>query len=244
MIKTYTVKDTLKLQIQESSILTIILKGENINIDYALEDGDYSILVFNDSEGDVNLNETGFIKNGSAKISYIELNNHQYRQLNKLEVYKDSALTVDSICLGINKKDITFDLLNKEGHSSVEISNNVVCLKDSKIALTVIGNIKKGSKGCKCHQKSRCLTFESPEYAKILPVLNIDECDVEASHSLSSGTIDEEVLFYMNSRGLSQVDALGLLLHSYLMPDDEFYKLYENGDMIRDKASSKVENIC
>ena len=78
----------------------------------------------------------------------------------------------------------------------------------------------------------------------MLPVLNIDECDVEASHSLSSGTIDEEVLFYMNSRGLSQTNALSLLLHSYLMPDDEFYKIFENGEMIKEKAASKVENIC
>ena len=56
--------------------------------------------------------------------------------------------------------------------------------------------------------------------------------------------VDEEVLFYMNSRGLSQTNALSLLLHSYLMPDDEFYKIFENGEMIKEKAASKVENIC
>ena len=244
MIRTYTVNSTLKLENKESAVITIILKGENISIDYALENGDYNILVFNDSESDVNLEESGFIKNGSLKISYIELNNFKYRQHNTLEVYKDSSLTVDSIYLGINNKEINFDLLNKEGYSSVEISNNVVCLKDSEISLSVTGNIRKGSKGCKCHQKTRCLTFENPKYAKVLPVLNIDECDVEASQSLSSGTIDEEVLFYMNSRGLSQTNALSLLLHSYLMPDDEFYKIFENGEMINERAASKVENIC
>ena len=132
MIRTYTVNSTLKLENKESAVITIILKGENISIDYALENGDYNILVFNDSESDVNLEESGFIKNGSLKISYIELNNFKYRQHNTLEVYKDSSLTVDSIYLGINNKEINFDLLNKEGYSSVEISNNVVCLKDSE----------------------------------------------------------------------------------------------------------------
>ena len=75
MISTYTVNSTLKLENKESAVITIILKGENISIDYALENGDYNILVFNDSESDVNLEESGFIKNGSLKISYIELNN-------------------------------------------------------------------------------------------------------------------------------------------------------------------------
>ena len=65
MIRTYTVNSTLKLENKESAVITIILKGENISIDYALENGDYNILVFNDSESDVNLEESGFIKNGS-----------------------------------------------------------------------------------------------------------------------------------------------------------------------------------
>ena len=86
MIRTYTVNSTLKLENKESAVITIILKGENISIDYALENGDYNILVFNDSESDVNLEESGFIKNGSLKISYIELNNFKYRQHNTLEV--------------------------------------------------------------------------------------------------------------------------------------------------------------
>ena len=49
MIRTYTVNSTLKLENKESAVITIILKGENISIDYAMENGEYNILVFNDS---------------------------------------------------------------------------------------------------------------------------------------------------------------------------------------------------
>ena len=244
MIKTFEVKDKLVLDLKESSVLTLILKGGDITIDYHLSDGDYNIIVFNDNDGNVSLQENGYIKNGNVKITYLELNNYSFKQENKLEVYKDSSLIVDSIYLGINHKDIVFDIYNTQSFSEVNISNNVVCLNDCDFSLSVIGNIKKGSTNCKCHQKSRCLTFENPKKAKILPILNIDECDVEASHSLSSGTIDEDVLFYMNSRGLTFSEALLLLIHSYLMPDDEFYKQFENGDLIKEKASKKVETIC
>ena len=244
MIQTYEVQEKLILDLKESSVLTIILKGSNIDIDYHLSDGDYNILIFNDAENDVNLKENGYVKNANLKISYLELNNYVFKQENKLEVYKDSTLTIDSIYLGVNNKEIVFDIYNSQTNSELNISNNIVCLNNADFSLSVIGNIKKGAKNCKCHQKSRCLTFENPKKAKILPILNIDECDVEASHSLSSGTIDEEVLFYMNSRGLNFTQALLLLIHSYLMPDDAFYMQFENGEQIKEKATKKVDSLC
>ena len=80
--------------------------------------------------------------------------------------------------------------------------------------------------------------------ARVLPVLNIDENDVEASHSLASGTIDEEILFYMNSRGMDKKDALNLILRSYLMPGDDNYGSFEQGKEIQERAISKVDEIC
>ena len=99
-------------------------------------------------------------------------------------------------------------------------------------------------KRSKCHQKSHCLTIDNPKKARVLPVLNIDEDDVEASHSLSSGTIDEEILFYMNSRGLDKKNALNLILKSYLMPNDNYYDAFDSGKLIQEKAIQKVDEIC
>ena len=145
------------------------------------------------------------------------MNDYTFKQNCNIDVNRDSNLVINSIYLGINSKNIKFDIYNKGINSIVEITNNVVCLNDTDFELNVIGNIIKGAKNSKCHQKSQCLTFESPKKAKVLPVLNIDENDVEASHSLSCGTIDEEVLFYMNSRGLNKKESLGLLLVSYCL---------------------------
>ena len=48
----------------------------------------------------------------------------------------------------------------------------------------------------------------------------------------------------MNSRGLSKKEALKLFLTSYLMPNEEFYKEYEDGLKINEIARKKVEKIC
>lgn len=235
--------NTFELSRNTSEVITLILENDETTIKYNLKDGDYKILIFNNADKSVTLTEEGLIENSSVEITYIDLNNIEFKQNNILEVYKGSSLKINSIYLGINNKDIVFNITNKESYSSVEINNNVVCLKDGNINLEVIGNIKKGAKGAKCHQASRCLTFEEPKKAKVLPVLNIDECDVEASHSLSFGTIDEEVLFYMNSRGLNKKEALGLLLVSYLMPSEEFYEEFDAKDLY-EIANSKVNDTC
>ena len=244
MRKVYYLDNDFKLELNESSDITLVINSSLINIDYKLKDGEYNILVFNNSNCDSTIKEKGDIINSTCNITYLELNDFKYIQDNSLNVYRDSSLNINTIYLGINTKNITFNMFNLEGNSIATITNNVVCLDDTDFSLNIIGNIVKGAKNSKCHQKSQCLTFGIPKKAKVLPVLNIDENDVEASHSLSSGTIDEEVLFYMNARGLDNKDALSLILTSYLMPGEEFYKRFIDGLKIKEIAFKKVEKIC
>lgn len=223
---------------------TIILNSNDINIKYNLSNGDYSILVFNDYAGDVELHDSGVVNNANVKINYLQLDKYNLKQITSIDVNADSKLDINTTYLATNKKDVVFDLYNKESDSNVDITNNIVCLENSDFSLDCIGTIVKGAKRSKCHQHSHCLTIDNPKKARVLPVLNIDENDVEASHSLSSGTIDEEILFYMNSRGLDKKNALNLILKSYLMPSDDYYNEFELGNMIQEKANKKVDEIC
>lgn len=236
------INDDKLVKISDST--TIILKNDKINIEYDFNDGSFSILIFSDYSFDICINDIGSINNSTVNINYILLDRNNLKQNTKIDVNKNSNLNVNTIYLGINNKNIKFDLFNKQADSNVEITNNIVCLENSEFSLDCIGTIEKGAKRSKCHQKSHCLTMENPEKARVLPVLNIDENDVEASHSLSSGTLDEDILFYMNSRGLDKKHALNLVLKSYLMPSDDFYKQFELGDLIKEKAIRKVDEIC
>lgn len=223
---------------------TIILRNNIINIKYDLSNDEYNILVFNDYDGDVTLNDSGVINNSNVRINYLQLDKYNLIQNTNIDVNADSNLLINTTYLATNSKQIVFDLFNKEHDSNVDITNNIVCLNDSDFSLDCIGTIVKGAKRSKCHQKSHCLTIDNPKKARVLPVLNIDEDDVEASHSLSSGTIDEEILFYMNSRGLDKKNALNLILKSYLMPNDNYYDVFEEGKLIQEKAIKKVDEIC
>lgn len=236
------IKDDKLVKIQEST--TIILNNEKINIEYCFKDNEYSVLVFNDYDGDVILNDSGSICDAKVKINYLQLDKYNLKQQTKINVNKNSSLDIHTTYLANNTKEIVFDLYNNESDSNVDITNNIVCLDNSNFSMDCIGTIVKGAKRSKCHQHSHCLTIDDPKKARVLPVLNIDENDVEASHSLSSGTIDEEILFYMNTRGLSKKQALNLILKSYLMPSDDYYCNFELGSQIQEKAIKKVDDIC
>ncbi len=227
-----------------SSSCTIVLKNDHINIEYSFKDNDYSVLIFNDYDGNVVLNDCGQIEKANVKINYLLLDKYDLKQTTRINVNADSTLNVYTTYLAAKKKDITFDLYNKESNSSVDINNNIVCLDNSDFSLDCVGTIEKGAKRSISHQKTNCLTIDNPKKAKVLPVLNIDENDVEASHSLSFGTLDEDVLFYINSRGLNKKEALNLILKSYLMPSDEYYEEFDLGKIIQEKALKKVDKIC
>lgn len=225
------------------SSCTVILKNPIVNIEYSFKN-DCSVLIFADVEKDLTLNETGKVEGCEVKLNYLQLDNNNLKQDVNIDVYQNANLVVNSTYLGVNQKIVHYNLVNKESNSKTFITNNAVCLKDSDFVLDCVGTIEKGSKHSSCHQKNRCLTMDSPKKAKVLPVLNIDENDVEASHSLSCGTIDEEVLFYMNSRGLNKNESLNLILKSYLMPNDSFYEEFIDGNKIQEKAILKVDTLC
>ena len=229
------------VNISESS--TVFIHSCNANIHYCFSN-DADVLVYCDYDKTLTLTETRTINGCEVNLNYIHLDESDLVQNSSFDVKRNGNLIVGSTYLGTNSKKVVFDIFNKESNSEVNITNNVVALDDSIFSLDCVGTIVKGAKSSKCHQKNRCLTMGNPKQARVLPVLNIDENDVEASHSLSSGTIDEEVLFYMNSRGLSKNQSLNLIIKSYSMPSDSFYEKFEDGNKIQESAVGKVDKLC
>ena len=244
MSKVYkNLDNNLDIKLVSSEVVTIILDND-ININYEFNDGDYKVLLFNNADKEISLNEKGSVRNSNVEIHYLDLNKFNIKHSNTFSVLTHSSLNIFTTYLGCGNKKIDFNLINQEWDSKVDIINKVVCLENSLFNMTITGKIAKGAKNCKCHQKSNCLTFENPKQCKVEPILLIDENDVEASHSLSCGTIDEDVLFYMNSRGLDKKAALSLLLSSYLMPSVDFYNQYEDGLQLKEIADKKVADVC
>ena len=140
MARYIDVKDNLKLELNNSEIITLMI-NDNCDIEYKLCNGDYKVLVFNNSDHDLIINEKGTLDACSLEINYIDLNTNKFKQSTNIELINGSSINVNSIYLGINTKSIVFDIVNSTRDTLTNISNNVVALKDSDITLDVIGTI-------------------------------------------------------------------------------------------------------
>ena len=76
--------------------------------------------------------------------------------------------------------------------------------------------------------------------SEVLPVLLIDENEVKASHATTLGQPDENQLYYLQTRGLSRSQALGLLTLGYLLPISELFDNEEIKEKLKNEIEKKV----
>ena len=211
------------------------------NIKYSIKDCNCNVFVFINTNN--NINEQIEIINSNVNMYYIELNNNDFNFNSKISVYKNSDVNINTILLASFKKKLIFDITNVEDHSSCEIHNNVLGLDKADYTLEVIGNILKKSPYSKCIQKTHSITIGSPEKMHILPILNIDNENVIAAHSLSSGTIDDSIMYYLNARGISKDKAIKLIISSYLSLPEDVLNTYQFANL-NELYKRKVDSLC
>lgn len=107
--------------------------------------------------------------------------------------------------------------------------NYGVCKDDAKLVFSGVSKIFNGSKRSKTNQNAKIMVFDKASNAVAKPILKIDENDIEASHAAIVGKINDEHLFYLTSRGLTEAEAKELITFGYLKPilngfDDENIK--------------------
>ena len=84
--------------------------------------------------------------------------------------------------------------------------------------VTITGKIKidKSAQGVDDFLDIRVLILDEKSQATVEPQLEIEANNVKASHAATVGQIDEEQLFYLESRGLDKKRAEGLIVEGFL----------------------------
>ncbi len=135
---------------------------------------------------------------------------------------KDEYANGEILLSTLAKKDVkkVFDVnFIHEAKNTTSIMNNYGVVQDeANLKFVGVGHIKNQSKKSIAHQNARIMIFDKKCQAAASPILKIDENDVEASHSASVGQVNEDHLFYLMSRGISEIDAKRLITLGYLNP--------------------------
>ena len=156
-----------------------------------------------------------------------------------LSTYFADFMTADSKCsvnINLNGEGAICDwhlasLTEKNEHKEFDVNiyhnalntyskmdNYGVVRDDGKLVFSGIGKIANGQHGSKAHQNAKIMVFDKNSIGVAKPILKIDENDIEASHAAIVGKINDEHIFYLTSRGLSEDDAKRLITFGYLKP--------------------------
>ena len=140
--------------------------------------------------------------------------------MDEADVYHDNTTNILGDGSEANLKIVTLGVKEQKTYFNSEVVNQGLSSKGDKshIVFNGVGFIVKGATGSNAYQSSRMLTLSSEAKADANPMLLIDENDVMAGHGASLGRIDEEQLYYLQSRGLTRKESSRLLVHGFLSP--------------------------
>ena len=223
-----------------------IINAKNIKIESSIKANNVTIVFWNDSDNDINSIENyDVLENTNFTLAYGECNNGAANRNIDLNIIgSNSEILLSSASLVSNKKNYRMNVVNKVGNTIANIKNFAVVLNGGNLMIDAIGKIEKNAKRSASHQTSRALSFEEGQNTTILPELLIDENDVQASHAMTIGRVDENQLYYLMSRGLNVKECTSLISKGYLLPITDLIENEEIKNKLIDELERKINQIC
>ena len=134
----------------------------------------------------------------------------------KISLEKNSGVIYNHSVLSDQGSDNNFSIYHLADNTKSIINNNGINRKKNKLYFRIDGVIPKNLHEISCNQNSKIINFMMGD-AKIIPNLIIDSNDIIANHSAYVGEIEEEVKFYLASRGISDKEIEKLIYKATLL---------------------------
>jgi Fe-S cluster assembly protein SufD len=120
---------------------------------------------------------------------------------------------------GSDKLDLNIITIHAAPHTSA--NTNLRAVVDDTASATINGTIivEKNAQQTNSFLTEKVLLLSPKATANAIPNLEIEADDVKCSHAATVGTIDEEQLFYLQSRGISEPKAKAMIADGFLNPN-------------------------
>ncbi len=206
----------LSIKVNNKTDLLLELNGyiDKINIDIVIN-CDCNIYI--DCTSDDMKIKYHYSINNSSKCNVYKYN--QVNHINEMCVVDLDSIGSDieyifkSICT--YKENYDYVINHNCQNTISNITNNGVN-KSGAMNIQISGYIPKNIIGCTCNQNNRIINLTNNK-CEIRPNLYIDCDDVNANHSALIGKFDDNEMFYLNSRGISEIDATNLLIKGFIL---------------------------
>ena len=149
---------------------------------------------------------------------------------------RDSILDVHNSIINYGKNTYTVTLNHKDEHSTSKIINHAINVNNEEFKFIVDGVIDRNAIDTSLRQDNKIVNLKEGK-SFILPNLIVDNSEIEAEHAAYIGSFDEDIVFYLESRGITYKDAENLLIKAFLLNSMELE------EKEKDIVVAKIENI-
>ncbi|PKL00571.1 MAG: hypothetical protein CVV56_05480 [Tenericutes bacterium HGW-Tenericutes-1] len=193
-----------------------------------------NIILKEEAQIDLNLLMVGKIKESSTITRHTTLNTQSVLSVTTgyltdgLLKVNDSVLLKgaysdffgENLVIGQSTDEVTItqNVRHSAKNSSSLIHNSIVANDACRIKFDIYGTIDKTMEKSKCFQHSKGVILGEKSWIQVDPKLIINEYDVEAGHGAAIGQINQDELYYLSSRGLTESHAKRLIIQGYTDP--------------------------
>lgn len=183
---------------------------------------------------------------GNCKIDEIVLDKHKKLIINvlensKLEYNRFSLNPCDEGYLEINHEENAISLFNegilcnkdykmdlnvyeKHSHINSKVLIRILSEADANVYVEASGYVSKDTLENEITEDIRAFNMDDSKIS-ILPNLIVDSNEVIANHNVTISNVNDEELFYLNSKGINNIEATKLLRNGFMLSifnDDDF----------------------
>jgi Fe-S cluster assembly protein SufB len=115
-------------------------------------------------------------------------------------------------------KDTGAKVVHGAPNTSSTILSKSISFGGGRTTYRGLVKINKGAKSSRTHVQCDALILDAKSRSDTIPYMEIYEDDTSVAHEARVGRISDEQMFYLKSRGLSENDALALIVNGFIDP--------------------------
>ncbi|MBI2634480.1 SufD family Fe-S cluster assembly protein [Candidatus Peregrinibacteria bacterium] len=159
-----------------------------------------------------------------TNLTYVAFLKKGWRETQKLQFNftgENSTLNFIALILGLGEETFPFETISNHEipHTNAYYNIRGVMFDKSQVYYRGSLNIKKSAQLTDCYLAHHTLMLSKNAKTHTIPSLEIEADDVKAGHAATIGKVDEDILFYLASRGINKKQGQSMLIKGFLETD-------------------------
>ena len=166
------------------------------------------------------------------------------KRLDVILAGENASIEIIGLVLGKLDEEKSLETYITHAAPNTKSNVNVRAVLRGKAKFDFRGNVRieKGAKGADAYLRSDALLFDDAKMGDDTPALEILEPDVKAGHAATIGKVDENMLFYLMTRGLTRGQAERLLVEGFIEPIKNILRASNTSRGVSTNVSSRLRS--